>query len=150
LEVFQAVFAKIPQAHSCWQVILHEGTRCLGQEGLPAMASSTDACGSMHVQADIAAGGKGRLAGMQAHAHMYWQTLWPGMGSQSVLRHYGRRDGVRGALEGDEKPVPCRVDLVAIPRLECLTQQSPVLRQHLGVTVAQALEKACGALDVAK
>ena len=70
--------------------------------------------------------------------------------SQSVLRHYGRRDGVRGALEGDEKPVPCRVDLVAIPRLECLTQQSPVLRQHIGVTVAQALEKACGVLDVAK
>jgi hypothetical protein len=72
------------------------------------------------------------------------------MGSQSALRHYGRRNGVRGAWEGYEKPVPRCVDLVAIPRLACLTQQSPVLRQHLGVPVAQALEKACGVLDVAK
>jgi hypothetical protein len=72
LEVFKAVFAEIPQTHSCRQIILDEGTRGLRQESLPAMPSSTDACGSMHVQADIAAGGKGRLAGMQAHTHMYW------------------------------------------------------------------------------
>ena len=150
LQVLEAVCAEVPQTHACRQVILDEGTRRLGQEGLPTVSSGADARRPMHVQADIAAGGKGRLAGMQAHAHPHRYTLRPGMAGNGTLRRHGRRHGVRGALEGRKKPVPRRVDLVAIPRLERLTQQSPVLRQHLGIPVAQVLEEACGVLDVAE
>jgi hypothetical protein len=72
------------------------------------------------------------------------------MASDGALRRHGRSDGVRGALEGREESIPCRVDLVAIPRLECFSQQSPVLRQHLGVTVAQVLEETGRGLEVAE
>src|SRR5262249_20607788 len=80
----------------------------------------------------------------------HWQALGPGTYGHGALCRYGRRHGMRGALEGREKPIPRRVDLVAIPRLERLTQQAPVLRQHLGIPVAQVLEEACGVLDIAE
>jgi hypothetical protein len=49
LEVFKAVFAEISQTHSCRQVILDEGSRRLGQEGLPTVSSSADTCRPMYI-----------------------------------------------------------------------------------------------------
>jgi hypothetical protein len=43
------------------------------------------------------------------------------MDGEGALRCHDSRHGVRGALEGDEKPIPRRIDLVPIPRLERLT-----------------------------
>src|SRR5262245_8096435 len=87
---------------------------------------------------------------MQAHTRTHSCTLWPGMDGHGVLRCHGSRHGLRGTLKGDEKPVPRRVNLVTIPRLAHLTEQSSVLWQYLSVLVAQVLEEVGGVLDVAE
>jgi hypothetical protein len=72
------------------------------------------------------------------------------MNGHGALHCYGSRYGMRGTLEGDEKPISRRVNLVTIPRLARLTEQSSVLRQYLSVLDAQVLEEVCGVLDVAE
>jgi hypothetical protein len=50
---------------------------------------------------------------------------------QRALCGDGSRHGVARSLEGDEEPVPGRIDLVAAVSRECLTQQTPVLAPHM-------------------
>jgi hypothetical protein len=43
------------------------------------------------------------------------------MNGHGALHYDGSRYGMRGTLEGDEKPISRRVNLVTIPRLARLT-----------------------------
>src|SRR5262245_12808185 len=113
------------------------------------MPGSTDARCPMHVQTDRPNRGKRRLTRMQPHAHRHGHTLGPGRVGKSLLCCYGRCNRLCGTLEDREEAVPRGVDLVTIPPLEHLTQQAPVLLQHLSIPVAQVLEEACGVLNVA-
>src|SRR4030095_767616 len=133
------MFTQLSQPHPCRQVVLDKGTRRLGQESLSTVSSGANTGRPVHVQADIAAASMGRLARMQPHARTYWQALWPGIAGQGALRCHGSRHGLRGTLEGDEKPVPRRVNLVPLPRLARLTEQASVRRQDLSVLGARAL-----------
>src|SRR5215831_19541198 len=136
--------------HVYRQIILDEGVGGLGAEGLPTVSSRANACRPMHVQANVAAGGMGRLTRMQPHAHPYQRTRGPGMPGKRALGRHCRRHGVRDTLERHEEPVSRRIDLIPLPGLKRLAEQAPVRREDLGIPVTQVLEEACGGLDVAE
>ena len=104
----------------------------------------------MHIQADVVSSGKLRLARMQAHAHSHGYTLGPKMGSKGTLGVYGGFEGIGGARKSHEEAIPLRIHLVAVPPLEACSQQALAPGEDTGVALAQLLQQACGAFDVAE
>src|SRR5215470_7231384 len=98
--------SQVLEAHSAWEVMLHQVAGRLGKQHLSSVASAHDACGAVHVQADIALSGKLWLTRMQAYAHTHGHTLRPGMESQGSLHLHCCRDRIGGASKGDEEGVP--------------------------------------------
>ena len=92
--------------------------------------------------------GRGRLTGVDSHAHAHVPSLWPVVLSERALRLDRRQQRVAGATEGDEERVALRVNDAAAVAVECLPQQPLVLGNHLAVAVAQLLEQASRSFDV--
>ena len=89
-QVFEAMLPQVSQTHTIRQVLRYQVARRLREEHLPTMPGAHDACSPMHVQANVAFGGKLWLARVQAHAHTHRHTLWPGMAGQSMLGSHDR------------------------------------------------------------
>ncbi len=84
-QILEAVFSQVAQAHLFRQVLLHEGSGCLGEQHLPPVRRAHDARGAVDIQADVAFGCPRRLAGMNAHAHTHGSTFRPGMIGKRAL-----------------------------------------------------------------
>src|SRR6266571_233534 len=143
-----SVRAYLSQAHSLWQGMLHQIARGLGEQDLSAVTSAHDACGPMHVQADVALSRMLRLAGVQAHAHLYRHSFRPGMGAEGTLTSDRCRDGIGGARKGHEERIPLRVDLVTMEFEERGTQEGAAHFQEASVALTHLLEQARRALDI--
>ena len=70
------------------------------------------------------------------------------MGSQPQLRRDRRGNRVAGTREGEEERVALRIHLDAIAPAELLAEDPAVLRDDLGVAVAEPLEEVRRAFDV--
>ena len=81
--------AQILQTHPGREVSHDEGVCGLREQGLAAKPGSADARRPMHVQANIAAGSKGRLTGMQADTGTHCPPLRPVIDSQGTLHCHG-------------------------------------------------------------
>ena len=115
----------------------------LCQQDLAPMSECSDACAAVDVDSDIALGGEGRLACVQAHPHP----------DRARLETFptGSRGGCGAGCcrEGDKERVALRVDLHTTVRDERLAQHTPVLGQRLGIPRRpQRVEQARRALDV--
>src|SRR6266702_8087536 len=142
--------SQVLEAHSAWEVMLHQVAGRLGKQHLSSVASAHDACGAVDVQADIALGAKLRLTRMQAYAHPHGHTIRPGMESHGSLRIHCCRDGIGGASKGHKEGISLGIDLVAMVLMESCTQQASALGQHVGVALTQTLEQAGGPFDVSE
>ncbi len=138
----------VQQAHSLWQIMLHQVPRCLGKQDLSAVSSSHNACSVMHIQTDIAIRRTLQLTSVQTHAHPHHHTFRPGMGSEGTLDSHSRRDGISGASKGHKEGIPLHIDLVAMELEECGAQEVPTLVQEAGVSLTQLLKQARGPLNV--
>ena len=70
------------------------------------------------------------------------------MRGEGALCRYGGRHRVGRPAEGDEERVALRIHDPAAVRVHRGAQQSVVLGEHVGVTVAELLKQPGGALDV--
>src|SRR6266516_4542195 len=138
----------VQQADRFWQGMLQQVARCMGKQDLPTVPGADNAGGPMHIQPHIALGRYGWLAGVQPYAHPHRHAFWPDVGEEGSLDSYGRRNRIAGARKGYKEGIPLCVDLVAVPLLECLTEELPAFRQEAGVAVAELLMEACRSLDV--
>jgi hypothetical protein len=69
-------------------------------------------------------------------------------GLQRLLRLSGRGYCVGAVCEGDEERVALRVDLDPTVAGECVTKNSPMLAQRLGIPFTQLVKELRRALDV--
>src|SRR5579872_3284186 len=84
-QVLEAMLAQITQGHPLRQSVLHQFSRCLGEQHLSPVSSAHDTCSAMHIHADVAVSRSLRLACMQTHAHLHRRTMWKGVGGESAL-----------------------------------------------------------------
>jgi len=142
LQVLEAMGSQILQAHSIWQITLHQVAGRLREQHLPSVTSAHDPCRMMHIQADIPLGGPLGLTGMQPHTHAHRHPTRKSVGSESALGIHRGFDGIGGASEGHEESIALGVHLVAVPLLNCCPHQAPVVCQHHLVASAQLLQQA--------
>src|SRR5712692_1244821 len=119
--------SQVLQAHSIWEITLHQVTGGLREHHLSSVASTHDACRVMDVQAHIALGGRLGLTGMQPHTDAYRHPTWKSMGSESVLGSHRGFDGICGAREGHEEGIALSIHLVAVPLHKRGPQQAPAV-----------------------
>jgi len=137
-QVLEAVLAKVAKLRAG----VEQTRRRLGQEYLAAVPGAHDPRRPMHVGAYIPLLGHDRLACVETHPHAH------GSLGERVLGLTRSGDRIAGARERDEERIPLRVHLdPAVPQ-ESLTQQAPVLREHLRIPLAELVQKAGRALDV--
>src|SRR5688500_11890700 len=70
------------------------------------------------------------------------------MRGECLLDRYGGGDGVAGAWKGDEEAIALRIDFVAMMCLKKGAQQLAILREHIAIARAEALEQLRGAFDI--
>ena len=114
----------------------------LREDDLPAVGRGCNPGGAVDVQADVALLGDERLARVEAHADPY-RAL------RERAASLGRGGDSRvGPRERDEERVTLGVDLDAqVPR-ERVSQDTPVLREEVGIGGSVLLEQPRRALDV--
>ena len=137
-EVLESVFAEIAQLHRRVEQL----PRRLRDDHLPAVPRAHDPCGAVHVGAHVSLFRDDRLARVDADPHPH------GASRQLRLDFSCGCDGVTRAFEREEERVALRVDLDPAVAGERGAHDSAVLREHVGVAVAELVEQASGALDV--
>jgi hypothetical protein len=105
------------------------------------VAGGGDPRGAMNVDADVALVREQRLARVDAHAHA-------DRPAQGCLSFPGGLERVLRTCKSDEEGIALRVDLDATVSRERLAERAAVLRQHLGVAVAELTQQARRSLDV--
>src|SRR2546421_2567934 len=114
------------------------------------MSSVHDAGSMMHIHPNIAIHSYQWLAGMDANSHSHSDVLRPKMAGEGALEGDGCRDGIGGTCKGDEEGIPLCIDFVAVVVGKHHPQEVTTVCQYTGVMVTQALEEACGPLDIAE
>jgi hypothetical protein len=114
----------------------------LRDQDLPAAAGRRNPRGSMNVDPHISLVRDHRFTGMHADPHADRPTF------ELCLRVARGRQRVRRAGESDEKRIALRVHLDTAVPAEGLAQDSTVLGQHVGVLVAELVQKSRRAFDV--
>ncbi len=104
----------------------------------------------MDVDADVAARGRQRLAGVQAHPDLHFRTVRPGVCGESPLGVDACHQRFSRRRERHEQPVAGGVDAGAAVGAEHLVHDRVVVRQQRGVGVAELLEQASGAVDISE
>ena len=137
LHVLQPMLAEVTQRRA-----VHGGGGGRGDQHLAAVPRAHHPRREMHVSADVALFRERRLAGVEAHAHLYRPCL------ERPLPCVGGGQGVGGARKGVEERVALRIHLDAAAAAELLPQGAPVLRQHGCVLVAELVQQPRRALDV--
>ena len=94
----------------------------------PAVRCSTNASSTADPNADISLRIDMRLSGMQSDSHANGAG-----GRERALCGDRRRDGVGGALEGDEEGIALSIDLAAAMGIEDFAQETAVLRAEVAV-----------------
>ncbi len=104
--------------------------RGLRDEHLAAMPRSADPGGPVDVEAYVAALGRGRLAGVDAHPDAERGLGRPVVAGECALCVGGGTDGVARAAERDEELVAAAIDLVAARLPDRLPDQAAVIGHH--------------------
>ena len=120
----------------------------LRDDHLTAVRGRADAGRHVHVQPDVAIVGAHRLAGMDPDRHSHLRRLRPLLRIQRALDVGGRRQGITGALEGEEDAVAGPVDLAAAVLGDRRPHQLANPGQHSSVLGSQRLEQQRRRLDV--
>jgi hypothetical protein len=136
-QILQAVLAEIEEI-----VTACELSRRLRDQDLAAVTSGRDPRGAVDVEADVAFVRQERLAGVHTDAHADQRR------GERVASVRGGRKRIGRPWECDEEGVALRVHLDAAVALERLPQQPAVLREGVGVRVAELVQQARRALDV--
>jgi hypothetical protein len=124
-----------------------ERLRPLGEDHLAAVRGRGYSRAPVDVDPDVVVAGDERISGVQAHANAHI-AVGPAVRGQSALPLLRRRERLRRIREGNEEAIALRIDLDASVSLEALSEQTPVIRQSLGVSVAERLQEARRPLDV--
>ena len=112
------------------------------------MPGGADPRRAMDVDSDVALLTDDGLAGVDAHADAELGPVRPVMARERLLGRDGGRDGVLRSAEAVEERVSLRVDLLAPTRAESLADDAAVIRERVGVPVAELLEQLGRAGDV--
>jgi hypothetical protein len=83
------------------------------------------------------------LSGVDSHAYADFVEFGNG-----PLRVHDSRDGIVGALEGQEEAISLRFDLDTSVAFDGFTNTAPVLLQHVAVPIAELLQQTRRSLDV--
>ena len=138
-QVLEAVLAEVSERRRAG---VEKVRRRLGQEYLASVPCAHDPRRPMDVEADVSLVRHDGLAGVEADPHGHGST------DERSLSVACGGDSVSGARERDEERVTLRVHLDSTVPRESLTQHAAMLREDVGVTLPELVQKACGALDV--
>ena len=142
------MLAQLAQGHSRRQVTLHQRAHGRRDEDLATAAGARDARCPMHVEPDIGAAAEQPLPGMQPHSHADPGALRPRLGGEAALGIDGGGEGLRRAVEDDEKRVTLGQDLGAVMGLPGASPDLTMTLQERRPTGPQRLRQARRALDV--
>ena len=104
-------------------------------EHLSAVAGGHHARRLMHVEADVLAVDRSRLARVQADPHQNFVLVGPGVLRKRLLGLGGGERRFSGGGERDEERVTLAVDHEAVVLFACLPEQTVVLSEQVGVGV---------------
>jgi hypothetical protein len=85
---------------------------------------------------------------MKAHAHTQFDSLRPGMSGKRALGLRNRLGCQAGVLEDDEELVASMVDDLSSAALHCLAEETPVIREHRRIAIAETADELRGAFDI--
>ena len=149
VDVLEPDRAELDLTHAVRQRARHERGGRRREQDLPAVPGGADARRAVDVDPDVALLADDGLAGVDAHADAELGPVRPVMARERLLRRDGGRDRVLRAAEAVEERVALRVDLLAPARAERLADDAAVIRERVGVPVAEPLEQLGRAGDVA-
>ena len=132
------------------EALVEQRPRRLREEHLSAVAGGHHARRLMHVEADVAAVDRSRLARVQADSHQNFVLVGPGVLRKRLLGLGGGEGRFSGGGERDEERVTLAVDYEAVVLFACLPEQTVVLSEQVGVGVSGSLQQPSRALDVAE
>src|SRR5439155_26695112 len=123
-------------------VTIQEPSCCVREDDLPSVCSGSDPRRAVNVDADVAFVRHDRLARVDTHAYadLTGFELPPRFGSRS--------NGVAGSRKSDEERIALRVDLDTGVLGECVSEDTPVLGEQIGVSRSVLLQESRRALDV--
>jgi hypothetical protein len=87
---------------------------------------------------------------VKAHADTQLDTVRPGMSGKRPLGLGNRLGCPAGVLEDDEELVTAMVDHLSSAALHRLAEETPVIREHRRVDIAEAADELRGALDISE
>jgi hypothetical protein len=102
----------------------------------------------MDIEAVVRAVAHRGLPGVKAHADTQLDALRPGMSGERALGLGNCLGCPAGVLEDDEELVAAMVDDLSGAALHRLAEETPVIREHRRVAVAEAADELRGALDI--
>jgi hypothetical protein len=128
--------------------MLYKSPRRLGQQHLPTVPGAHDARRVVHIHPHVAFGNQRGFTRVQAHADTHLYAFRPGVSSKSALCGDRGLHGIGGTSKYHEEGIPLRIHLVSMEVEEHATHQVPVLRQHVGIALAQAPKQARRPLNI--
>jgi len=90
LEVFQPVEPEVTNDGVAGHRVGDEGSRRIGEHDLAAVPGRGDACGPVHLDAQVVVTPEDALAGVQPHAYPDDPVFGPPMGRELALHGHGR------------------------------------------------------------
>ena len=120
----------------------------LGEENLAAVGRRRHPRCPMHVDADVAVGGHGRLAGVEPHSDTDHRIIGPVVRGERQLGFGCGRRGRAGPGEGNEERIALGTELVASARREDLAQDAVMVGEEAGPAIAESFGERRRAFDV--
>jgi hypothetical protein len=98
-QTLEVVLAEIAEDESSRKHIAESVVCRLRDDNLPAVTSRADACGSVHVEADVLAGFTGRASSVDSHSDTHVEAAGPGLRRKRPLSDACGRDGLGSSSE---------------------------------------------------
>ena len=147
-QVLERKRPELPERGAPVGAVPNDRARSGGYQHLPTVSGRGDARAPVHVDTDVVVLSQQRLTGVNAHPHAHIDCPRPRMSRERLLRGPRGTDGVACLPERDEEAIALGIDFSTAVLRERRAEKPPMIRQNVGVTLAELLKQTCRPFDV--